>query len=796
MNTFNSQQTAAQQYQIRISQALALADAALDVAGCEGIEVKPKYVEALKNEVAPLRSLMTGGETDEFKIGIVGLENAGKSTFINSWLGFDLLPTDSKRATHAPTQILAAMDGRQMLAIEVYTADEFAERKRKLFDKAKDDTVDGRKAKADLEFINKREKELLAVIAKGDQSAEFREYSEVKDFLHRFIADPACAMAVKQVKLYTNHLDDLDGVILYDLPSLNAGLGVDELSERRVVRECDIVIVVQDAKTPTITPAEKHLAKYLLAGEESAALPERMFVFLNGADRCESRDLCRKNLDLAQKEWKRVANLPSENVMIGSSLLGLFASGGYLTEQTRRAHGDEEGLQQKSEHLLEFLHPDITKITEATFGEAVDEVAGVSDFRKRVKNFLREERVALFRTKCDTSVFEVQRLAQIILETATSVYSDNIETAKKRVQDTWRLEFAKWRAEYVEDEIEVAVDEAFTRLHDAKNASAALFEKYQGLIDKHLNLHGREDAIKARIFSRKASNYSHPESANASWRRELSAEIKQSLDLLSTDLADSLFDQLSELLDSMQSKLWSDPKVVEILIGTPELYRARLKAGIYALIMRYSRPLVEATVMSPRDTKLRQDVKTKLRNDLQALSNYAERGFDYSAFSATAGDMGPEGRLAEILDLRRTEDEDAETRRNDFEDLLSFIDRPGFAQCLAARQSSQEDPAEWFEEVEKEVKDDLAFMESFLRKEIFLASGITEFREQEFRRLRDDFSEGEPYWEGIIDNAYERQEPELLRSLPAHLKADEQFKTVSNAIANLKQALNDSVMMQ
>jgi hypothetical protein len=213
------------------------------------------------------------------------------------------------------------------------------------------------------------------------------------------------------------------------------------------------------------------------------------------------------------------------------------------------------------------------------------------------------------------------------------------------------------------------------------------------------------------------------------------------------------------------------------MIGSPEIYQAQLKAAIDALITRYSRPLVEAIVTSPRDTKLRDDVKTQLHNDLLALSSYAEEGYQ----------IQPAAMDADMLPLA------ANTSGSD---LMGFIDRPGFAKCLAQSGKETHDPNAWFAEMEKEVKDDLAFMESYLRREVFLASGITDFREQEFRRIRSTFSAYEAYWEGIIDNAYERQDPELMKSLPKHLKADEQFSKISATISNLKQALTDSVMTQ
>ncbi len=790
MNTYSSRQTVAQQYQIKISQTLALADAALDVSGCEGIHIEPKHVTALRNEMEPLRTLLKGAHQDEFKIAVVGMENAGKTTFINAWLGFDMLPTDYKRSTYAPTQIRSAKDGHQHMAVEVFTQAEFDDRKRKLFERAKVDNAEGRKAKTELEFITNRLEQLRSVIDAGHQEIEFREFNEVKDALRKYVSDPAVALAVREVKLYTNHLDDVESIVLYDIPSLNTGLGMDDITERRIVRNCDLVVVVQDAKSPTITPTEKLLVKHLQSGDADRSISERMFVFLNGADRCESQDLCFKNAELARREWKRVAGLPEEHVLIGSSLLGLFAGGSFMQEQTRRAHGEEAGLQEKAETLIEYLHQDPAAITTKDFAETLDAIASVSAFREQINTFLKEEQFNLFQAKVDAAVFEVRRLAQIVYEAGAEAYSDNVEVARRKVQDTWRIDFARWRCDYVRDEIELALDETFDKLPSVAKGESALYEEYQALIDKYLDLNTREDAIKGRVFSRRASSFSHPESANAAWRRELSTEIKSALDTLSQQLADSMYSQLSQLLDTMESKLWHDPKVAEILIGSPEVYRARLHAGLDALLQRYAGPLIEATVAAPRDTKLRQDVKNKLRNDLMALAEYTEQAYEDDGYA-----IAETGTGSQVIEFGEMSGGTLASRPAKPDDLLAFIDSPGFAKALSSGpHGTVEDPTLWLTEVEREVKEDVAFMESHLRREIFFASGITDFWQQEFRRLRDDFSSREAYWEGIIDNAFERQDKDLMKALPDHLKADEQFAVISAAIANLKQALQQDSM--
>jgi ribosome biogenesis GTPase A len=44
-------------------------------------------------------------KNNEFHVAIVGLEKSGKSTFLNAWLGCDILPNQAERCTYTTTEI-------------------------------------------------------------------------------------------------------------------------------------------------------------------------------------------------------------------------------------------------------------------------------------------------------------------------------------------------------------------------------------------------------------------------------------------------------------------------------------------------------------------------------------------------------------------------------------------------------------------------------------------------------------------------------------------------------------------
>ena len=129
---------------------------------------------------------------------MVGLEKAGKSTFVNAWLQHDLLPSDQKRCTFTTTQVLSLDVGQQeRLEIDVKSREEFARLEGELRKKQAGGEDAGRRAGDDLKSIERHRRSLEQVILEGNQKLPFSDLSEITKLLRDYVADESRAHAVK-----------------------------------------------------------------------------------------------------------------------------------------------------------------------------------------------------------------------------------------------------------------------------------------------------------------------------------------------------------------------------------------------------------------------------------------------------------------------------------------------------------------------------------------------------------------------------------------------------------------------
>ncbi|CAF3900978.1 unnamed protein product [Rotaria sp. Silwood1] len=144
-------------------------------------------------------------------ICIVGLEKAGKSTFINALLGYEILPTASERCTQIRTVLKPTFEdsGQQLFAtVKFYDDQEF----HVLFDKMTKKTdenqqqLDQRKAKVieDREILKgKFPEEHFYITGRIDEN---RERASIIDQLHKYITGEVYINIIKEIAIYTDRL--------------------------------------------------------------------------------------------------------------------------------------------------------------------------------------------------------------------------------------------------------------------------------------------------------------------------------------------------------------------------------------------------------------------------------------------------------------------------------------------------------------------------------------------------------------------------------------------------------------
>ncbi|MHC5828399.1 MAG: dynamin family protein, partial [Nostoc sp.] len=143
---------------------------------------------------------------------VVGLEKAGKSTFINAWLECDLLPAKGGRCTFTTTQIYSVEnDTEQKLEVQAKTQEQFINLLNEL---------ETAKAQEDIKTIRENEITLQQVIKEGSRTFPFTRLDDIRESLKKYVADEKYAHAVLEARLYTNKLAQAEGIVFYDVPGL------------------------------------------------------------------------------------------------------------------------------------------------------------------------------------------------------------------------------------------------------------------------------------------------------------------------------------------------------------------------------------------------------------------------------------------------------------------------------------------------------------------------------------------------------------------------------------------------
>jgi GTPase SAR1 family protein len=159
----------------------------------------------------------------DYEVAIVGLEKAGKSTLINSWIGWNFLPTDANRCTYTLTKILST-DRKQRYEIEYFTKAEFHTR----FDKIKDEYAKkndpNSPLKAEIDEIRTCLNDINKYLDNSPHRVEVDDFNSesVKQDIRSYITIPSKARAIKNITFWVAKLNTINNFTLYDAPGYDS----------------------------------------------------------------------------------------------------------------------------------------------------------------------------------------------------------------------------------------------------------------------------------------------------------------------------------------------------------------------------------------------------------------------------------------------------------------------------------------------------------------------------------------------------------------------------------------------
>ncbi|MEG4840117.1 dynamin family protein [Microcoleus sp. B9-D4] len=366
--------TASSYYEARLSDALNVQRHALNLAMLPQAEVPARLKEVLLQEAEPTRRQLERLKKREFRIAVVGLEKAGKSTFINAWLQCDLLPAKGGRCTFTTTQIYSVEnESEQRLEVQARTEEEFINLLKEL------EKVG---AKEDLNTIRTNEITLQQVRREGNLTFPFTRLEDIKEPLKKYVADEKYAHAVLEARLYTNKLAQAEGIVFYDVPGLDSGLAKHVDEAQAMLSDCDAVILVQ--RFTSLREKELEIIKFTELGDKNVTVADKLFVFLSRIDSLGSAEALKTHIEEASQDWLKRAKLPPERIVYGSAGAYLILNG-LAEEQTKLEIGDASNIEAQ-----------LKRLTGITDEETLNKNGtGIPEIKEKIFNYINTERVSI-----------------------------------------------------------------------------------------------------------------------------------------------------------------------------------------------------------------------------------------------------------------------------------------------------------------------------------------------------------------------------------------------------------------
>ena len=757
-------------------------DAVIDVCNIPDLNVvdKKNIVEQLKREIAPLNKQLKRLERNEFVVAVVGLEKNGKSTFVNSWLKYDFLPSEDKRCTLSTTKLYSTTGNEHTVKVSVISRDQFNQNLADLKAISAENSTSERsqRAKADLSQIEQYQTSLLQLIENGVEDVVSAEFSDIVDTLQMYIADPRYAYAVDTVEVHTPRVIREEGVVFYDVPGLNSGFEVHEIESAKMLGDCDAVILIQDSGRPSAEASEQKLAKFASEAEEHLPVKEKMFIFMNKCDQL-TQDQVNANREEASTDWYNRHGISKDRIYMGSALAYLLTNAEYVSERTQARHNENKDIILQGVCRSKGLpFPDDENVTQASAIEVL---------RHAVEKFIKEDRIRLIEVRCNPAIRTILQLGKKILNVANARYPDRLDEAERRYLESWEIRFQEWVDKYILRDVYERINTTFRDELDSESAENKLYQVYVELVAQKLEPVTVTEEKVQKFLDLNREPRLRPERANDQVRTQTNIEVSKALKELGDALAEKIYEQLGRVLEAMTTELWGDLRVEEKLIESREIFERKLKAGIDALLTRFSRPLIEATLVTPRGEIGRKDTLKKVSKDLNALASYNVVGRPKKIHpekedATEAADIGPKQEKKGIFTSKRGKNQTEEVEKKDkvetqyrqtdsAQELFEFIDKHGLngkSKTFSHEDETMSDQSSAL--VKEEVIEDFDMMSYYLNKNVFFASGVTEFRAQEFRRLLDRFQVNAAAWRGITKNGFNRKDPKLMTVLPNDLK--------------------------
>jgi len=721
----------------------------------------------------PAEKLRQRLHNGEFRIAVVGLEKAGKSTFVNAWLGCDLLPAKTARCTFTTTQIYSVQhDSEQCLKTLPKTEQQFSAYQEDL--RAQTESADksaAQKAENDLKVIEQHRGTLREIIDEGSQTYSFNRLEDIKDRLNRYVADERYAHAMHEARLFTSRLAAVDGVVFYDVPGLDSGLAKHIEESKDMLADCDAIILVQ-RRDIDLKAHEQDLLKFGAEGDPYLKLADKLFVFWGQIDLQPSQEVLDDNWRQLLQKWAAF-QIPEQRIVRGSAGAHLVLHGFDIPQV-----GSFSQTSQKMQLLTGIDNRD-----------ALKQATGIADLQQLILHYLDNERSTLLKKRCDGMINDILQSARQIYHTVAAVYPEDPEQAQRAQEDKNRDEFFQWWHNRWQ-KIRADVNNRFRDGNDISFKNRQLFQKrYEDLVKAKMDaLPARQLEKRQQIFDSVSNPVFDASKANIHWRDELHSDVRKMITELAKSLALELQQEALDVIGELEKQLWHSKDVKKRLISDDKHYISLLEHSLNTLFLRFARPVVELLVRAPLGSQTRKEARKKIGADIEIIDNYysgaepaLERLRQYVNHGVSI--LTDEQKRKEVLGVA-TPVLDTLIGSNPFATVALNA-----AKTVVENMPSPEG-GDGKDAMIAEVEADLRVLEHYLIYGIFDASGFSAFCQQELDDLRDSFLDPNRTWAATAQNEWLAGNPELLKELPPMLQAFKFDTETSDRLKQLGIALN------
>ncbi|UJR11491.1 hypothetical protein I4U23_015671 [Adineta vaga] len=537
-----------------------------------GVIRSDNYINEIENNLSKLKQL---NNKPSHTICILGLEKAGKSTFINALLGYELLPAASERCTQVRTVLKPPIqDGDQQLyaTVKFYDDQEFRVFHDKMPKKTDEteDQLQARKTQVSELHDRLRTKFPEEQFRINNLNDITRERTTIHQKLHEYITGELYVNIIKEIAIYTDRLPGRNYELL-DVPGFDSPIKEHRDAGLEAVKNADAFLFLTSGQNPSLTQPQIQLLNEIRQNHFEAM--QRAFGIITKLDLCQTSDNFKEHYRNSYNELIDKGFQP-EHIFVTCSRLQLLdrnCEEYRIIDSKIRNFGDglNDGFERSKEALNRFIEFELPK-THLKQLIDIGRMRLVRPVSERIDQI--HEKQLLPANLADMSIDDY--IKQQKIESWDRVYDEKIFKPAFAQANSWHGKIiTKERALFAEKVKEHFHNSFLDRTHDFLKSThpieQIMLETY-GYSKLQLNVHPTDNQERER----------------------LSFELEKVIDETSNVLAEYLYHHyvcgFEDILNAVCPHLKD--------LYRPKLTLEKCLNETHALILRVARPIIMATL--------------------------------------------------------------------------------------------------------------------------------------------------------------------------------------------------------